>query len=166
MGTPFSRRLVRMVTAAVLTACGGEGLTLPGDSGPATLTAVSGHGQEGTVGSRLEEPLVARVTDSGSRPLSGVLIVFRFQSEVPGAEVDPAEATTNAEGLASAQVRLGESTGSQAVEAQVAQTAASDLRAMFALTAVAEETGKKDKGKKDKGGNRGGHDDDDDDDDD
>jgi hypothetical protein len=161
MCTPRSWRLARIVIAAVITACGGEPLTLPGESGPAALTAVSGYDQEGTVGSRLNEPLVAKVTDSDSRPLAGVPIVFRFQSEVPGAEVDPAQAETDAQGVASAQVRLGESTGSQIVEAQVAQASGSDLLATFPLTAVAEE-----KGKKDKGGERGGHGDDDEDNDD
>ena len=166
MCTPSARRLVRVVIAAVLTGCGGEDLTLPGNGGPAALTAVSGQGQEGTVGSRLDEPLIARVTGSDSRPLAGILVEFGFQNDVPGAQVDPAEAVTDAEGRATAQVRLGESIGSQTVEAQVAEAAAPSLRATFALTAVAEDQGKKDKGKKDKGNGGGGQGDDDDDDDD
>jgi hypothetical protein len=109
----------------------------------------------------LDEPLIAKVTDSDARPLSGVIIVFRFQSEVPGAQVDPTERETNAEGVASAHVWLGESTGTQVVEAQVARVSGSPLSATFALTAVADKGGKKDKG-----GERRGHDDHDDEDED
>lgn len=151
MCTPLSWRLVCIVFAAALNGCGGEGLTLPGgDGAPAALTAVSGYDQEGTVGSRLSRPLVVRVTDSGSRPIAGVAIEFGFQSDIPGAEIDPTEALTNADGRASAQVWLGENTGPQTVLAQVAQASASTLRATFVLTAVAD----------------GRHPDDDDDDDD
>lgn len=158
MCTPRSW-LFCLVVAAAIIGCGGDNLTLPGDGGPAALTAISGYDQAGTVGSRLDEPLVARVTDSDSRPLAGVAVVFRFQNDVPGAELDPAEVTTDAGGLASAEVRLGDDTGSQTVEAQVAQASSSNLRATFDLTAVAEE----EKGKKGKGGD-GGEDDEDHDD--
>jgi hypothetical protein len=142
--------------AAGLTACG-ESLTLPGDGGPAALTAVSGNPQEGTAGKRLDDPLVVRVTDAGSNPLAGVPIVFRFQGEIPGAEIDPGEAVTDAEGHASAQVRLGDTTGSQNVEAQVAQASSSNLRTTFDLTAVDGNNGKK--------GGKGGDNDENDDDD-
>jgi len=165
MGISRSPRPASIALAAVLTACGGESLTLPGDGAPAggapaALTAVSGYDQAGTVGSRLDEPLVVRVTDSGSNPLAGIAIEFRFQSEIPGAEVDPTVAATNAHGIASARVRLGEDSGSQPVEAQVAQESASNLRATFDLTALADEKGKK------KDGGPGSSDDDDDEDDD
>jgi hypothetical protein len=150
--------LLALVIAGVIGACGGEALTLPSAvRGPAALTAVSGYDQEGTVGSKLDRPLVAKVTDSESAPLRGVVIVFRFQSDVPGAQVDP-EAVTNDEGVASAEVTLGESTGSQIVEAQVARASGPHLSATFPLTAVEDEKGKKDK--------RGGHGDDEEDDDD
>ena len=143
MCTPPSRWLLRIGLVAGLNACGGDDLTLPGDGGPASLTAVSGNPQEGTVGSRLDDPLVVRVTDAGSNPLAGVSIVFRFQGDIPGAEIDPGEAVTDDEGQASAEVRLGETTGSQTVEAQVAQASTSNLRTTFDLTAVADDKGKK-----------------------
>jgi hypothetical protein len=167
MCTPLSKRFVCIVVAATLTGCGGDGLTLPGDGAPippipppvdgapAALAVHAGDDQEGTAGKRLDDPLVVQVTDAGSRPVAGVTIVFRFQNDIPGAEVDPSEAETNDEGLASAEVRLGETAGAQPVEAQVAS--ASSLRATFELTAVAKEKGGK-------GGKP--HDDDDDDDDD
>ncbi len=145
MCSPFFPRLY-LSLLLVLAACGGEGLILPGDGGPAALTAVSGNPQQGTVGTRLDDPLVVRVTDSDSKPMAGVPVVFRFQSDVPGAELDPGEDLTNAAGEASARVWLGETAGSHTVEAQLAQAPASDLRAIFDLTAVADEKGKKDKG--------------------
>jgi hypothetical protein len=158
MCTPAATRLLSLIFGALLTACSGD-LTLP-DNGtppvdglPATLRVVSGNGQEGTVGRLLDDPLVVQVVDGGSQPVAGVPVVFRFQSDVPEAEVDPTEAETNDDGLATAEVRLGTEEGTQSVEARVAEP---ELSATFDLTAVEHDTGKKGKGGH-------GHDDDDDD---
>ena len=164
MCTPH--RLFSLVLATALMGCGG-GLTLPQDASPpeaspTTLQAVSGGGQQGIVGSRLDEPLVVKLTDASSQPMAGVSIVFQFTNDVPGADVDP-EAVTDSLGRASAQVRLGTSTGSHQVEARVATATA--LSATFVLTALERDRGKKDKGGKG-GGDDDDHDDDDDDDDD
>jgi hypothetical protein len=132
-----------LVLATALTGCGG-GLTLPDDSSPAALRTVSGDGQQGTVGSKLDSPLVVKLTDANSRPIAGVPVVFQFKSDVPDAEVDPTEAETDNDGLASAEVRLGTSTGSHEVEARVASPAA--LSATFVVTAVERDRGKKDGG--------------------
>jgi hypothetical protein len=156
------RRLITQVFAIALTGCGGD-LTLPDngsppdDHSPAALLAFSGSGQQGTVGSKLDQPLVVKLTDASSRPIARAPVVFQFKNDVPGAEVDP-EAETNSEGLASAEVRLGASTGPLEVEARVATIA--ELRTTFIVTAVEREGGKKDKGGK---GGRHGHDEDDDD---
>lgn len=149
MCTPH--RVFWLVLATALTGCGG-GLTLPDDSFPAALRTVSGDGQQGTVGSKLDSPLVVKLTDASSRPIAGVPVVFQFKSDVPDAEVDPTEAETDNDGLASAEVRLGTSTGSHEVEARVASPAA--LSATFVVTAVERDRGKK---------HGGGHGDDDDD---
>jgi hypothetical protein len=146
MCTP--RRLSSLVLATALTGCGGGSLTLPDDSSPAALRVVSGDGQQGTVGSRLDNPLVVKLTDASSRPIAGVAVVFQFTSDAPGAEVDPAQATTDGDGRASAEVRLGTSTGSLRVEARVAS--AGGLNATFVVTALER--------KKDKGGHGGGND--------
>ena len=124
-----------------LTSCGSS-LVLPDDGSPAELKAVSGDGQEGTIGSRLDLPLVVRVTDARGLPLAGVRVTFRFQAEDPVAQVDP-EATTDGDGRASAQVRLGVDVGVHVVEAQVAEASAEELRATFDLTAVDREKDKK-----------------------
>jgi len=142
MGTP--RRLFSLALATALTGCGGGSLTLPDDSSPAALRVVSGDGQQGTVGSRLDNPLVVKLTDASSRPIAGVPVVFQFTNDVPDAEIDPGEAATDSEGRASAQVRLGTSTGPLQVEARVASAA--ELSATFVVTALERERGKKDNG--------------------
>jgi len=141
-------RLFSIVLATALTGCGGD-LTLPDDSSPAALRAWSGDRQQGTVGSRLDDPLVVKLTDASSRPIFGVSVVFQFTNDAPDAEVD-AEATTDSEGLAAAEVRLGTSTGTLQVQARVATAAA--LNATFVLTALERD-------KKNKGGGQGDDDD-------
>jgi hypothetical protein len=151
----ISPRLFPLVLGTTLLACGGD-LTLPGEGPPAAILKVeSGDGQEGTVGRKLEDPLVVKLTDASSQPIEGVRVVFQFTSEVPDAEVDP-EALTGSDGRASAEVRLGSTTGTLLVEARVATP--TTLNATFVLTALEEEEKKKKK--------KGGGDDDDEDDDD
>lgn len=157
MRTPVARCLRFSLLLAPLAACGGGDLTLPDNASPATLQAISGAGQEGTVGSKLDKPLIVRVIDGSSRPVAGVPVVFRFQSEVPDAQVSPSQATTDPTGHATAQVRLGTAPGAQNVEASVVQATAPELSATFDLTALERDSGKKDKGGKDRG-----HDEDDD----
>lgn len=139
MCTPH--RLFSLILATALTGCGG-GLTFPDDGSPAALRAVSGDGQLARVGSRLDNPLVVKLTDASARPIAGATV--RFKSDVPDAQVDPAEAATDGDGLASAQVRLGSSTGPQQVEARVASDA--QLSATFVVTAVDRKPGKGGKG--------------------
>lgn len=146
-------RLLVIALASVLGGCGGD-LMLPDDGSPAVLRTFSGDGQAGTVGSRLDQPLVVKLTNASASPVIGVPILFEFTSEVPKAEVTPSQATTDSNGLASAEVRLGTSAGTQRVQARVVTPAA--LHTTFVLTAL-ERDKKKDKG--------GGDDDDEGDDD-
>jgi hypothetical protein len=145
----FSQSLLGLVLGPIIAACGGSNLTLPDDSAPARLQAVSGDGQEGTVGSRLDEPLVARLTDASGQPVGGIPVDFQFQGAVADAELDPSTTATDGDGRASAEVRLGADTGSVIVEARVAEASTSNLRTTFDLTAVAREGNR----------GRGGHDD-------
>ena len=131
-------RLSSLLLATALVGCGGS-LTLPDDGSPAALTAVGGNGQEAPVGSRLDNPLVVKLTDASSRPIAGVSVAFQFKTDVPDAQIDP-EAETDSLGLASAQVRLGTSTGPLEVEARVA---APQLTAIFVVTATARGKGRK-----------------------
>jgi hypothetical protein len=143
MCSRLSHRVLYCVVATSLFACGGDLVlpdgTLPDDKAPAMLQAVSGDGQQATVGSRLPEPLVALVTDGAARPVAGVALTFRFRGEFPGAEINPPSAQTDATGLASTQVKLGTATGPYTVEAVVAQAA--DLSTTFGVTAVPRDHG-------------------------
>jgi hypothetical protein len=131
--------IAALIALGSVAACGSN-LVLPDDDSPAGLTVISGNPQEGTIGSYLDLPLVVRVTDARSQPLAGIPVTFRFRSDDPRAQVD-SQAVTNLDGRASAKVRLGMDLGVHVVEAQVAQTAASELRVTFDLTAVAREKG-------------------------
>jgi Big-like domain-containing protein len=149
MPTFSLRRLGGLFIATGLVACGSGDLTFPADRNPASLRAVSGDGQEGTVGSKLRDPLVVRLTDGSSRPVPGASL--RFQSDAPDAELNPASVETDDSGRASIQVRLGTTTGTQTIEARLSDAAPSDIRATFGLTALAR------KGKGGGGGNDGDH---------
>lgn len=167
MWSSFSRPLLGIALATALTACGGD-LTLPengspppDDRSPAALVVVSGNGQEERVGEKLEEPLVVRLIDASTRPVVGVPVAFAFQSSAPDAEVDPTTATTDTDGRASAEVRLGSTVGDHTVEARVAGP--SSLLATFGVTALARGGRGGDGGHGGGGGGGGDNDDDDDD---
>lgn len=149
--------IILVFLATTSSACGSD-LIISGDDSPAALRPVSGDGQEGTVGTRLDDPLVVRVTDANAQPVEGVAVEFQFDSDVPAASVTP-QSFTDTNGEAQAEVHLGTEAGEMTVVAQVSQASSSELRTTFELTAV---TGK---GRKGKGGGRDRHDDDDDDDD-
>jgi len=150
MGTLLPCRIIPLLLGVAVVACGGS-LTLPSDGSTATLTVVSGDRQEGTVGSRLDQPLVVRLTDSRSQPVAGVPVVFSFESGTSEAEIYFPEAETDSDGRARAEVRLGTDAGTHIVEA-----AAAELSATFDLNALEREKGKGG------GGGRGNGDDEDD----
>lgn len=138
----FPYRLLVPMLFFTATNCSG-GLTLPGDGSPAALRVVSGDRQEGTVGSKLADPLVVKLTDANSRPMVDVPIVFAFTSPIPAAQVNPTEAATDSAGVARAEVRLGNEAGSHEVEARVASSA--ELSTTFVVTALERDPGKKNK---------------------
>jgi hypothetical protein len=135
----LSPRLLGPGVGLAVLACAGGDLNLPNDGAPVELTAVSGDGQEATVGSRLPEPLVVRVTDAVKRPVAEVPLVFRFQTAVPDAEIDPASVATDSTGRASVRVRLGTVTGAQTIVATIAQDAIAEARATFGVTALEKQ---------------------------
>ena len=122
--------------ALAIVGCSSGDLSLPNDGAPARLTAVSGDGQEASVGSTLPNPLVARVTDAVGRPVPQIHLVFRFQTDVPDAEFTPAAVQTDSSGLALVRVRLGTTSGSQTIEAVIDEENAPDARAVFGVTAL------------------------------
>ena len=144
---------ISILALALLLACSGGDLTLPGsEPRPEALRIVDGDDQRAPTGDLLDEPLVVQVLDAADLPVAGTTVEFGFVGELPGAGLDPAAVTTDADGRASAVVRLGEVSGEQMIVARVAGATSPDLTARF--TAIATENG---------GGGHGGGDDDDDD---
>ena len=96
---------------------------------PATLAAVSGGGQTGTVGkpaaTTLAQPLVVRVTATDGLPVQGVAVSFAATSG--GGSVAPAAATTDANGLAQTSWTLGSTVGAQTVTVTSASLAGSPM---------------------------------------
>lgn len=85
---------------------------------PAAMEAESDASPEGTVGEELDEAVSVVVSDAFGNPTPGVAVTWSV-TEGDGA-VDPAEATTDAEGRATTQWTLGTTAGSEhAVRAEV-----------------------------------------------
>ena len=82
--------------------------------GASQLTAVSGGGQSGRVGSTLTNPLVVEVTNASGSPVVGVTVNWTVSG---GASVSPENTTTNAQGRASTQLTLGGVVGAYTVTA-------------------------------------------------
>lgn len=114
------RHTLRLVPAAfLLVGCGGADLVLPGDGEPAAIEIVRGDEQSGRVGVGLAQPVVARVTDSQGRPVSGVPVAFAFVGDPSGATVAPDTAKTDGEGEAAFRIVLGTHVGGAAAEVRV-----------------------------------------------
>lgn len=78
---------------------------------PADVEASSDATPEGTVGEELDAPVAVRVTDAFGNPTPGVAVSWSV-TEGDGT-VDPADATTGADGLATTQWTLGTTAGSE-----------------------------------------------------
>jgi hypothetical protein len=93
----------------VYAACGGDDITLPSEGEPASISMESGGGQQGRVGTQLDEPLVVKVTDSQDRPVAGATVEFTFDDA--SADASPGSTTTDANGIASSTITLGTRVG-------------------------------------------------------
>lgn len=133
--------LCLILTTTAAAACGSGDLTLPADGSPASLQAMSGSGQEGTIGTRLPDPLIVRLTDGARRGVPNVPVEFRFQSDVPGAQFEPSVVATDDTGFASVRVVLGTTAGAQTIEAAIGASPSPGLLATFGVTAVAPQNG-------------------------
>jgi hypothetical protein len=134
-------RLAVLLVGVANAGCAVSDINLPSDGAPARIEVVSGDEQEATVGSQLPDPLIVRLTDAAARPVPGAVVVFRFENEVPEAEIDPDSDVTDSTGQASARVRLGTTSGVQRVEARPGAEVAAGLRVTFDLTALEREGG-------------------------
>lgn len=99
---------------------------------PASIGVFSGSGQSATVTIAFANPLVAKVQDSFSNPVSGATVIFGAPASEPSGSFAPsATATTDANGLASASLTANKVAGSYAVTASTSGVSAS---ASFLLT--------------------------------
>src|SRR5947207_2569990 len=102
----------RLVPAlALLVACGGGDLVLPGQGEPSDIEVVRGNGQSGRVGAPLGNPVVALVTDAQARPVAGVAVAFAL-GDGTDATVTPDTIVTGPDGEAAFQVTMGPRVGS------------------------------------------------------
>ena len=126
------------VTIAALGGCGGSDLVLPGDGTPAELLMINGDGQSGAAGAPLADSLEVRVRDDRGDPLPGQTVTFVLDTEAPGAQVTPENATTRTDGTARALWVLGATSGTQTVVARVPRPAGAEpLEVQFSANAAA-----------------------------
>jgi adhesin/invasin len=121
-----------LACALLVSSCGGDELLLPAEGEPAALAIVDGDEQTGPIGGQLADPLVVRVTDTRGRPVAGTEVSFATS----GGSVAPAVATTDGDGLATAQWSLGMQTGAQQADVSVPD-ASPPLAVQFTATASA-----------------------------
>ncbi|HEU5041547.1 MAG TPA: hypothetical protein VFT84_12030 [Gemmatimonadales bacterium] len=156
---PLARPALGSLTALLLLACGGDDLLLPSSGTPAELRLVSGDLQQAEAGSPLPDPLIVAAVDAKGRPVEGSRILFRFELDTDGGQVNPDTVQTDASGQATAEVRLGSEVGAHPVEAIVVD-GPTGLRVRFLLTALQPEpVGGGGGGGSGSGGNGGGNDD-------
>jgi hypothetical protein len=79
----------------------------------------SGDGQIDRITAHLPEPLVVKVSNRTGDPVAGVMVTFR--TDDLNAVVNPPEAASDTDGLASCRFRLGTEAGEQHVKALIAE---------------------------------------------
>lgn len=117
-GTRWSAtRSASILLAFAITACGGDS-SGPAKAGPpASLTAVSGSGQQGESGEVLGAPLTVKVADAQGRAVEKAVVTFVVATG--GGTLSQATDTTDAEGMASVRWTMGGALGDARVEARV-----------------------------------------------
>jgi Big-like domain-containing protein len=119
-------------------ACGGDNLTLPGEGEPAHVAITSGNRQSKPVSSPLA-PLVAKVTDTQGRAVSGVTVDFTFDDATSDATVNPASDNTDGSGQATTTITLGTRVGAVNGHARVSGLqGAAAVEVAFTATALPE----------------------------
>lgn len=120
------------VTASVSGIAAPAVFSLTATAGPAAaLVAVTGNGQTGIIGARLDSALVVRVSDAKGNAVAGATVDWVAAS---GVLTTAAQTTSGADGTTSARLQLPTTPGSVAVRATLHGTT---INATFNLTATA-----------------------------
>lgn len=107
-----------LLVVSLVSACGGD-LVLPSREELGTIRVVNGDGQTGEVGEMLERPVQVLVTNAAGDPVPDATVIFELTSAGEGADISPSPTTTDKEGRAEAQIRLGDKVGLQSGAAHV-----------------------------------------------
>jgi len=83
---------------------------------PTAMTILAGNNQSGTVGTKLPNPIVVRITDAGKAAVSGVIVNFAV-TPAGAATLNSAQAITLPDGSASVIVTLGSTAGAVTITA-------------------------------------------------
>ena len=122
-----------------VTAGGSTELQITATAGPPRVSSLSvngGNNQTGTAGSNLAVAPSVVARDASNAPVQGVTVFFSVMSG--GGSVTNSTDVTNAQGIASAGTwRLGSTTGTQLLSAQVPQAGVTDNPIVFTATASA-----------------------------
>jgi hypothetical protein len=100
-------------------ACGGEDLSLPSDTGSEHLELIHGDEQSAPAGGRLPDSLVVRLVDGDGEGIAGETVTWVVSDG--GGSVTPRSSTTDSAGFAVARWTLGPSTGPNTLDAVVSQ---------------------------------------------
>ena len=116
---------VLLALACTFAACGGGdgGSTAPPPTGASTLALVSGDGQRARITRALPLPIVVVARSSSGASVSGATVTFTPSS----GSIDPASATTDASGQASARWTVGTTAGAQTLSVRLSNGAGSPL---------------------------------------
>jgi Bacterial Ig-like domain (group 1) len=126
------------IIVAGFAGCGGDDLVLPGSGTPADLSIAGGDDQTGPAGSPLALPLRVLVADDQGTPLGGHTVVFALEGDPPGARLDPENARSGSDGIASTAWFLGATAGTQTVVARVARAGSAEpLEVRFSASVAA-----------------------------
>lgn len=126
-----------LILAGMLAACVDDPVTGPPVA--TELQVVSGGGQQGTPGYRLENEVVVRLLDERGNGVAGATIAF--SSEDQYAVTEPATVVTDSTGVARAWWRLGATIGSQELAARYEALPSAKLQATATSLTVRNVTG-------------------------